>query len=141
MTAPPDPQPSAAHPQVSRPPPAWLVAWLRTDFSFCNWLHEHAAGFAKTWFEWLNWILILAALHVVATKYHSLPAAIVLWTSYMLIFYYFHSLYWRSAPVAVDPLTGVSRRSIASWVFAAIPSAAFVLLARSFATAVARVAP
>ena len=124
-----------------RPPASeWLVAWLRSDQEYWNWLHEHAAGFAKSWFEWLNWIVILGALEVVATRYHSRLAAIILYVSYMLILFYFHSIYWNSAPVSQDSITGVHRRSVLSWVLAAIPALAVVTVAQLLAHAVSHVA-
>ena len=129
------------NPAGKRAAPKWLLELLRADQRYWNWIQERVPIFVKNWFEWLNWIVILAALQVVATKFKSRPAGIVLWSSYMLVFYYFHSIYWGREQPEVDRLTGVPRRSYLGWIMAFIPALGIVLVAQMLANAVSRAAP
>jgi hypothetical protein len=80
---------------------------------------EHAPIFVRVWFEWLNWVLILAALQFVATRYHSKVAFAVLWFSYILLLYYFQSLYiTRLETPEEHPVSKVKYRTQASWLLA-----------------------
>jgi len=141
MNTPEPPMQTKPNPAGKRAGPQWLLGLLRADQQYWNWIQERAPIFVKNWFEWLNWIVILAALEVVATKFKSRSAGIVLWISYLLILYYFISVYWGKEQPEIDRLTGISRRSYIGWIFAFIQAFGFVLLARALAAAVSRAAP
>lgn len=102
--------------QISR---TFALALIRADHLYWNWMSEHVPIVVKTWFEWLNWVLVLAALQVVATKFKSAVAYAIVWFSYMLLLYYFHSLYitWAEEPKE-NPVSHVRTRSMAAWLAA-----------------------
>ena len=134
-------QPPQLKTKRSRPAPKWLLACLRAEQEGWNLVHEHAPSFTRAWFEWLNWIVILAALQVVATKYHSRIAAITCWASFWIIYYHFHSIYSRNTPEIVDPVTGVRRQTMVGWLIAFVPAAALATVSLLLAGAVSRAMP
>jgi hypothetical protein len=98
---------------------ASALAWIRADHRYWLWLSERIPELVKTWFEWLNWVLILAALQFVATEFKSVVASRVVWFSYLLLLYYFHSLYitWLEEPKE-SPVSRVRTRSMSAWLAA-----------------------
>ena len=110
----------------------FALALIRTDHRYSNWMTKHVPLFVKTWFEWLNWVLVLAALQFVATQFKSDVAFAIVWFSYMLLFYYFHSLYitWLEEPKE-HPVSHVRTRSMAAWLAAFGMALSLVLLVQS----------
>lgn len=129
--------PARGEPRRKRSAPKWLVQYLRLEHEGWNILHERAPSFAKAWFEWLNWIVILAALQVVATKYHSRIAAIVCYSSFWVIYYHFHSIYSHYTRELVDPVTGIRRQTMRGWFIAFIPAVILAGVSLLLAQAVA----
>jgi hypothetical protein len=106
---------------------AYALALIRADHRYWIWLSERIPELVKKWFEWLNWVLILAALQFVATKFKSVVASGVVWFSYILLLFYFHSLYitWLEEPKE-SPVSHIRTRSMSAWL-AAFVTALFIV--------------
>lgn len=108
----------------------WAVLLVGLDQRLWNWVHEKAPIAVRVWFEWLNWVLLISVLEVIAKKYKSSEAAGAAWISYALVLYYFHGLYWRSEKPKIDPVTGVARRSYVGWIVAFLGALGVLLFVR-----------
>jgi hypothetical protein len=61
--------------------------WQWQDASDIFWLH-----FTATWFEWVQWLLVLWALRYLANLTHSRLVAILNGIGYMVLWFYFQLL-------------------------------------------------
>jgi hypothetical protein len=115
----------------------WAVALIRADHLYWNWYFERVPLFVNVWFNWINWVLILAALQFVATKYHSKVALVVLWFSYMLLLNYFHALYITHIEKPKEnAISRVKTHSMASWLVAFAGAIGVIFLVRALVSAV-----
>jgi len=85
------------------------------------------------WFDWLEWILILAAIAYVAQKTHSFALKLVSGLSYAMLFLYFQSLFF-SFKFKGLPLKSNKIRRFASFVISALLTATAWLLLTSLLT-------
>jgi len=109
-----------------KPEAAWQIWWDR--------LYLNAV---PVWFDWLKWIMMLAALKVIAVKSGSLIVGTLLSFSSLLMYFYFLAFFMRFRIKGLSIIGSEKRQFLVSLILSALLSTGAYWCAISLADAVA----